>query len=97
MKKYLLGITAIVLAICFSAFTVPKERPSKFAAVWFDFNGTLTSQYSDATKYSLDGNNIPDCSTTVDFRCEIKADPQSGNPSLPNLSTIVETRYQAQP
>ena len=93
MKKYLLGTIAIILAISFSSFTHPKEEGAKISGeLWYHFDGTAPTDLMNASKYSLDGDGsaaIVCVSTTKPNRCEIKAQPQSGNPGLPNLSTIV--------
>lgn len=43
MKKYLMGIIAIVLAVGFSAFTLPKAKPSpknsSTTLIWFEVDG----------------------------------------------------------
>ena len=41
MKKYLLGITAILLAVCFSAFTSVKEKAKLTGPYWFQ----ISNQY----------------------------------------------------
>jgi len=56
MKKYLLGLFAVVLAIGFSAFTkvnVNKVDPNaKFTTYYFQFTGTLGTQEDDETKWT---------------------------------------------
>lgn len=41
MKKYFLGIIAILLAVCFSAFTNIKEKPKLTGLYWFQ----ISNQY----------------------------------------------------
>lgn len=48
MKKYLLGLFAIVLAIGFTAFTT---NPAPQVGQWYDFVGTSTSEHDDLDKY----------------------------------------------
>lgn len=92
MKKYFSGIMAIILAISFSAFTINSTTKRPFTGEkWFIFNGTSPGDLNTPAKYSLDGNGSTPTictNTTETYRCEIYAVPQSGNPSLPNLSTI---------
>jgi len=92
MKKYFLGIVAVILAISFSAFTTNSmTKHSLSGEKWFKFNGTDPQDLNTASKYSLDGNgSLPTIctSTTEMYRCEIYAVPQSGNSALPDLSTI---------
>ena len=87
MKKFLLPVLAVVLAIAGSAFTVNKTVSLKFdTPVWFDFNGTSSIDETNQDKYSLDANNTPDCSGST-TRCEILAYPKAGtNPVRPDLS-----------
>lgn len=93
MKKYLLGTIAIILAISFSSFTHPKEESTNVSGeLWYHFDGTAPTDLMNASKYSLDGDGSSAtvcASISKPNRCEIKAQPQSGNPNLPNLATIV--------
>lgn len=92
MKKYFLGIVAVIMAIFFSAFTISGSfKSSHSGEEWFVFNGTSPGDLNDATKYSIDGDGSTPTvcqNTTLTYRCEIYAVPQSGDPSLPDLSTI---------
>jgi len=92
MKKYFSGIMAVILAISFSAFTINSTTKHPLSGEkWFKFNGTDPADLNTSTKYSLDGNgSVPTiCTSTSEaYRCEIYAVPQSGNPLLPDLSTI---------
>lgn len=42
MKKYFLGTMAVLLAVCFSAFTNIKEKPKLTDPYWFQ----ISNQYS---------------------------------------------------
>jgi len=92
MKKYFSGIMAIILAISFSAFTINSTTKRPFSGEkWFIFNGTSPGDLNNSSKYSLDGNGSTPTickSATETYRCEIFAVPQSGNPTLPDLTTI---------
>lgn len=97
MKKYLLGIFAMALAIGFSAFTDKQNDSIKALSgeKWFVFNGTSPGDLNDPSMYSLDGNGSAPTvctSTTQTYRCEILAQP-TGSPAQPILSTkIGETK-----
>lgn len=69
MKKYLLGFSAIVLAIGFSAFTKPV-KPA-FATHFFKFMGdpTISSQVLDLTKYTEE--NPSTCPSSTEIACSI--------------------------
>ena len=101
MKKYLLGIIAVIMAISFSAFSVnnsPKRLHS--GEKWYHFIGTSPGDLNNASKYALDGSgSTPSFCTnvTLQYRCEIDAMPQSGNPSLPDLSTIAGETKRSTP
>jgi hypothetical protein len=102
MKKYLLGIIAIVLAVGFSAFTIAKQNePTKALAgeKWFVFNGTAPDDLNDPSMYSLDGDGSSPTvctSTTLTYRCEILAQP-TGSPAEPILNTIIDERKRSTP
>lgn len=100
MKRYFFGILAVILAVGFSAFTVKKQAPVYSGEKWFVFNGVDPTDLNDPTKYTLDGDgsNPTVCtSTTLMYRCEIKALPQSGDPDHPDLSTIISQRKRSTP
>lgn len=102
MKKILPGLLAIVVAISLSAFTAQKHQPKKLSGEqWFVFNGIDPVDLGTASMYSLDddGSTPTVCptNTTSPYRCEIKAQPQSGNPDQPNLSTIIDQRKRNNP
>ncbi len=101
MKKYLLGIVAVALAIGFSAFTVNKKESPKALAgeKWFVFDGTAPDDLNDPAMYSLDGTGSSPTvctSTTLTYRCEILAQP-TGSPSRPVLNTIIDERKRSTP
>jgi len=100
MKKYLLGIVAMVLAIGFSAFTDQKSKAPASGEKWFVFNGVDPADLGDATKYSLDGTGSSPsvCPTDVSssYRCQIEAMPV-GSPALPDLNTIIDERKRTTP
>lgn len=82
MKKYLFGTGALMLAIVFSSFSLAPKT-----AVWYDFTGSTSLDYNDATKYVLDSDNAAECAPNqTGFRCEILAQPDASNPSIPDLS-----------
>lgn len=101
MKKILPGLLAIIVAISLSAFTAQKHQQKKLSGEqWFVFNGTAPADLGTASKYSLDddGSQPNVCtSTTLTYRCEILAQPQSGNPNQPNLSTIIDETKRNNP
>ena len=102
MKKYVWGIIAIVLVIGFSAFSAKKQSSTLAGEKWFVFNGDPTDpgDLGDASMYSLDGTGSSPTvcqSTTEIYRCEIFAVPQTGNTSLPNLSTIASETKKHNP
>jgi hypothetical protein len=102
MKKYLLGLSALVLAISFSAFTTYSTVKHSLAGEkWFKFNGNDPADLNDPSRYSLDldGSFPTICTTTAsDYRCEIYAVPQSVSaPVVPDLSTIASITKRPTP
>lgn|SRR5690348_1800800 len=101
MKKYLLSMSVVILALLFSAFTTTvSPKVSHSGEKWFHFNGTSPGDLNNPNKYSLDGNGSAPTicqSTTLTYRCEIDAVPQTGNPSLPDLSTIIAETKRSTP
>ncbi|HEY0433567.1 MAG TPA: hypothetical protein VGC95_06830 [Chitinophagaceae bacterium] len=101
MKKYFLGLVAILFAIGLFSFTKGRENPKSFAGEkWFVFNGVDPTDLGNASKYSLDGDGSTNTvcpSTSLMYRCEIKAVPQAGDPAHPNLGTIISQRKRATP
>jgi hypothetical protein len=57
MKKYILGLSAVVLAIGFSAFSTKNTSNAKFSTLFFQFSGT-TEADSDLRNESLWSNPI---------------------------------------
>ncbi|MDQ6763262.1 MAG: hypothetical protein M3015_11625 [Bacteroidota bacterium] len=50
MKKYLSGITAIILAVSFSAFTTIKAKPKLTDPYWFQISNQYTTGQAVAQK-----------------------------------------------
>lgn len=101
MKKYLLGLFAFALAISLSSFTAKDDaKASTFTAKWFHFVGdaSVPADLIDASKYELDnfdGSDNTFCeSTTEQYRCEILIEPQTLNPSRPDLSAEIEAEVK---
>jgi len=75
MKKYILGLTAIVLAVAGSAFTAPKtisapEMNHKATQTWY-YTGTGLSGDRVAANYQT---SSIECNTGVQLPCEIQFD-----------------------
>jgi hypothetical protein len=101
MKKYLLGIVAVLLAIGFSAFSnAGKNTKPVSGEQWFVFDGTDPGDLGNPAMYSLDGNGSTPtvCPTDVTsaYRCEILAQP-TGSPAVPVLSTKIGERKRTTP
>jgi len=96
MKKYLIGLLAVVLALTASSFTTMKHTSSKQSKVllyhWYNFNGGLLDQF-DPSYYSLDDDGQPDCMPAVGLvYCCIYALPNAYIDGAPNLQTIIMCR-----
>jgi len=64
-----------------------------FTFYWWDFNGN-TSQQGDPYWYSKDADNFPECLTMIgNTYCEIRAQPNTLDDTIPDLGTINGIRY----
>jgi uncharacterized protein YxeA len=81
MKKYLLGIIAIVMAITFSAFTVEKNKAPERAMQNYSYNNYPDDTFiNDPTHYTQ--VSTLNCLGTA-HRCGVKAnDDGTGHPVL---------------
>ncbi len=95
MKKYLLGIIAVVFAITFSAFSNDESPRPLAGEKWFELDSG--GDPNEASDYSLhgDGSTAPTC-TGVNV-CAKLAVPNSQNPDIPNLGTAIDTKFRANP
>jgi hypothetical protein len=63
---------------------------------WWDFSGSQ-SQQNDPGWYSKDSDNFPDCTNvTGTTRCEIRAEGNAYDDTVPELTSIVSIRYRPQ-
>lgn len=95
MKKYLLGLSVVALAITFSAFSTTKSSKPLAGEKWFQLSAGGNANM--ASNYSLigDGSTAPSC--TGSNVCAKLAVPNSGNPNIPDLSTTISTKYRPTP
>jgi uncharacterized protein YcfL len=71
-----------------------KTLAPYFTYYWWDFNGGVTNQ-PDPYYYSADLDNWPDCTLfTGNTYCEIKAQPDMYDYTIPDLGTINAIRYR---
>ena len=83
MKKYLLGIFAVVLALGFSAFSTPKKS-GKLTQQYFRFKDYPVDTYKEVASHY---ESIGSLSCTVGtYRCGVLANPDSGNPDIPDMN-----------
>ncbi|HMO60735.1 MAG TPA: hypothetical protein PKC39_05005 [Ferruginibacter sp.] len=95
MKKYLLGIMAIVFAVVFSAFTKTETVKPMDGEKWFELEAG--GDPSVAADYSLYGNGSTEPSCTGSNVCAKLAVPDAQNPDIPNLSTTISTKFRPTP
>lgn len=81
MKRYFLGIIAIIMAIAFSAFTIKKSQVSERAMQNYSYNDYPDDTFiNDPTHYTL--VSTLNCVGTA-HRCGVKAnDDGTGHPVL---------------
>jgi hypothetical protein len=72
MKKNVLYVLAIVIAISASAFTFSGERHEKQVQLWYEFTG---SDPDNPLHYQMLGNGsqAPACNAQTSNRCAVKA------------------------
>lgn len=95
MKKYLLGIVVVGLAITFSAFSKPESPKALLGEKWFQLaSGT---DETVASNYSIigDGDTAPSC--TGSHVCAKLAVPDSQNEDIPNLGSTIDIRFRETP
>jgi hypothetical protein len=94
MKKLVPGLLAVIVAISLSAFTMQSQHNASLSGEkWFVFNGTDPADLNDPSMYSLDqdGSSPTVCQVrNLSYRCEILAQPSSGNTSQPNISSKID-------
>ncbi len=97
MKKYFLGIAAVLIAVVMTAFSNTVDTPKTLAGEkWYELNAGGNPM--SANDYSLfgDGSSAPPCpgGTTV---CAKLAVPDQQDPDIPNLNTTIDTRHRTTP
>jgi len=95
MKKYLLGVMAVVFAIVFSAFTKTESVKPMTGEKWFELKAG--GNPSVAADYSLYGNGSTEPSCTGSNVCAKLAVPDSQNPDIPDLNTAISTKFRITP
>jgi hypothetical protein len=86
MKKMLLPMLALVVAVSLSAFTNTKDDIKKRdGQLWYEFVGTNDSDPGDYVLAGGDGSEQPqDCDNTSEARCAVLA--EEGTPGHPDLA-----------
>jgi len=92
IKKYGIGLVAIIIAVSLAAFTAPKKTHLNATHV-FEFDGTVSGGYSESNventsptywKYVGETSEEPLCDDTPDKACRIAVtDAYVNNPSNP--------------
>jgi len=93
MKKYLLGMLAIVLAIGFSAFTkAPVFADTKVFTLDSGISLTNSTAIADPTNWTYQGNSLALlCPSSSDLACSFAVDPSKvdGSNELQNVTINV--------
>jgi hypothetical protein len=104
MKKYVIGLLVVVVAIAATSFTTGASNASYVNETsnngqrWWNYNGEGQFDQCDPSYYSLDEDNFPDCPpVTGNTYCEIKAKPSQWNEEEPDLTTINAYRMRPLP
>jgi hypothetical protein len=91
MKRYILGICTLALAIGMSAFTAP-QKTSALAAKWFQLSPSGTS--TNPNDYSLSGSQPCDGQSTI--VCGVFAQEDPNNLGHPILDEEADYVYREQ-
>ena len=90
-----MGFIAVILAIGFSAFNAPRSTKALDGEKWFQLaSGGDSGTAGDYSLYG-DGSTAPGC--TGNTVCAVLAVPNSQNQNIPNLGTIIDTKYRMTP
>lgn len=99
IKDNAMLLIAGLAIVGFSSFKMINQN-SFAGEKWFEYtNSTNDNDETNPANYQLtpsDGQNAPSCPTGDDETCAVHAQPQSGSPSLPNLSTVIERKMRAE-
>jgi hypothetical protein len=94
MKKYFVGIFALLLIGGAYAFTTQTKSHKKETLKWFEFIDIPNNDPENPNHYqptSGGGTTEPSC-TTGEKMCAVYAEPASGNPDIPNLDEVDQIR-----
>jgi hypothetical protein len=101
MKKYVICLSAMLVAILASSFTAGDvktnhvEKATASTRIWWNYYGEGLFDQCDPYYYGADEDNFPDCPVMVGLiYCEVYAYPSVWNPDIPDLSTITSTRMR---
>jgi hypothetical protein len=94
MKKYLFGLSAIVLAIAAVAFTTPKLQPTE---VIFRFTGSVFSEANVENPANWAEVSSLTCDDVDEKACRIKVDVAKTSGTAPNRTLISTTSIIASP
>jgi hypothetical protein len=96
MKKFM-AFLLLIFAVSATAFTVAQDGKQKLTETYWVFLGDPNdpSDINDPSMYEQAPNGQPTCNSGSQL-CNIYAQPQSGDPSHPDLSTeiVSERRFK---
>lgn len=82
MKKYLLGLFAVVLAIGFSAFTKSQPVEKKFATFYLQYNGSIGTAEKVISNYTQVSGTLSTCNLAQNRLCWIVVDDADANGTI---------------
>lgn len=97
MKRNLLGLFAVVLAVAFSAFTSAKHNNSQTTLYWFTANATFGDETvftaNQVTSLNVIDDDAPTgiCNDAPEFKCVLGFDISDVNVSGSNYSLKIGT------
>lgn len=99
LKINLFAVVAFAIAAVTMSFTLVQNATLQ-SERWFEYtDATEDGNPENPANYVLTPNggaNPPSCPTGNDEICAVLAQPQTGTPSQPNLTTVIDDRERAQ-
>jgi hypothetical protein len=91
MKKYLLGVIALALAMGFSAFTT--DFHGKRDMTYFKYSGTSTDGYTDTANWEISTTPLPGCNLGK-YTCTVSSDEFTTKQELVDYLETIHTDPQ---
>jgi hypothetical protein len=100
LRKYGIGLLAIIFAVCAAAFTKPVESNHPLSTKIFQYQAPSTNPYSesnveDRSNWVETSLSSTTCNQNLDRACQLQVDNSFINPDQTLKSTFMITATQA--